>query len=126
MVAPDVLIDEAHTLERGSEAAAVESGDGQLDVDDVLRGEARDRGGADVVDAEGQGSDRVAHRCGDHPELVWPARLGLDDGDPSIHVRTLPIDDRRGRGRNVLSRRVDFVSLLDRAREGDRSARLRL
>src|SRR5258706_15876804 len=84
MVARDVLVDEARTLERRSEPGAVEGGDRDLDVDDVLRRQAWHRRRADVVDAKGERSNSVADRRGDHPELVGPARLWLDDRDPPI------------------------------------------
>ena len=57
-----------------------EGSDGDLDVDDVLGGEAGDRGGADVVDAEGEIAEGVTKGGGDGGEIGGPGGLIVDNG----------------------------------------------
>ena len=76
--------------EHSSESFAIQRGHGHLNVDDVFRREPRHRGRTDVVDTEGERPERLSKGGRDRRELGRPARFGLDDGDPPIHVRTLP------------------------------------
>jgi hypothetical protein len=56
----------------------VQIGHGDLDVDHVLRGDARDRGRADVVDLEGDVAEGGPHASCNLPELNRPGLVVRD------------------------------------------------
>ena len=54
MIVPDGLVHKTRAYKNSSESFSIQRGDRDLNVDDVLRRQARHRGRTDVVDAEGQ------------------------------------------------------------------------
>ncbi len=88
--AEDTLVEdrlpEQHREARGLQGRAVgvlvpRVGNGEVDVDDRLGGQARHRGGADVLDREGDVSERGAEARGELLECIgpgWIVRHHLD------------------------------------------------
>jgi hypothetical protein len=72
----------AQALERRREAGVVEAGHADLDVDDVLGGQARHRGRADVVDPHRQVAQRPAQQRLQLPVGGRPAVVVGSDDDP--------------------------------------------
>ena len=84
VVLGDLSVDEACLGERRGEKSAIESSDGHLYVDDILRRKTGNRSRADVIDAEREVAEGGSQSRGDHFELCRPACLRFDDADRRV------------------------------------------
>jgi hypothetical protein len=99
----------AGPLEGGRQPVRLgQAGDGDLQVDDVLGGQAGHGGGADVVDAAGGLAEVVAQLRRQPLELVGPGRVVVHDHDGghagSVGPRARPVGQASGKVQRFLLR----------------------